>query len=123
MRAASSESRHLIATFLLVIGVLSVIGGTLHPDAALPFGFDDRYTHVVTYYTLSMLFIAVGPRSVGPSAGLLVGLAVMTEVAQVFGPKRQADEIDLLANMVGIGAAYLTWWLGLRAFRRVSRSL
>lgn len=119
----SNDYRRLISALFLIVGVLSVVGGTLHPDAALPFRLDDRYAHAITYYVLTILFITVGPRSAVLSLGLLVGLAVTTEIAQMFVPKRQADEIDLLANTVGIGAAYLTWWLGVRAFRRVSRSL
>ena len=99
-----------------------VVGGTLHPKAAMPIGLNDLCAHVLIYYVLAMVFIIARPRSAGRSVLLLVGLGATTEVAQLFVPLRQADGMDLVANIFGIGAAYASWRFGGFVFRRFSRS-
>ena len=109
----SAGQRNPISTWRYTIAVLLIISVMLHPDAKPPFGMADWLAHVLLYYVVAMMLILAQPASLGLSVGLVLGLATLTEALQVLIPNRQADATDLIANLVGISMALVSWWLAL----------
>lgn len=68
-----------------------------------------------TFFLLPWLRLkASRPRPLTTAIVLATGLAVGTEVLQLWVPQRTADAADLLADVVGIAlaAGWTVWWKG-----------
>ncbi|MGA9521230.1 MAG: VanZ family protein [Myxococcaceae bacterium] len=80
-------------------------------------GFD-KVAHFGEYAILGLLFSrAMGGYGVRPrravviTIGLCLLYGVSDEVHQMFTPRRQADPLDLVADVLGGSAGALTWYL------------
>jgi len=114
----NNDPRRRVPTIVVASAVLLVVGGALYPDQT-PFMLNDLFAHGIVYFVLAMLFIIVRPISISLSICLLLTLSVATEAAQLFVPMRQADPMDVIANLVGVGVAHVSWLLGRFIARRI----
>jgi VanZ family protein len=104
-----------IAASLLLLAL--VVWGSLMPGSDVPGPPDlDKLEHVSAYALLAVWFTGLVPRSrYAALAVALLGLGVLMEfLQQAMQLGRQADVLDVAANVVGIGAgiAIAAWRTG-----------
>jgi VanZ family protein len=97
-----------------------IFSASAQPDVSLPSGLSDKYTHILAYAPLGVLFfraIAGGlPVRLTLSTALL-GVALTTaygitdELHQLFVPGRSADWRDVVADAIGGVVAAVVCWL------------
>lgn len=103
--------------FVLLAGIVGVLGLLPHPDAVPSSGWD-KLDHAGGF---AALMLAALPARLGrtPRVALaLVAYGGAIEVLQLFVPGRSAEWGDLLADAVGVG---LGWAVGSAAWRWFGR--
>jgi VanZ family protein len=96
--------------FWLTLSLVALLSLLAIPGKQV-FQWQDKLSHLVVYMLLFwLLLLAYGKRWSLISLGiLLVFFSGLIEVAQSFTGYRQAEWLDLLANMVGILVAALSY--------------
>lgn len=89
----------------------------LAPDAAavLP-GWNDQLLHGLTFLALTLWFAGVYPDAPARIALWLAAYGGAVELAQGLTATRHPELMDLVADLVGIGAGLALGMLGLRAW-------
>lgn len=106
--------RWWLAGAWLIVATL-VIGSLLPGPVAETVSVWDKGEHFFGYFVLSLWLVGlVPPRRYMVAAALAIGLGAGIEVAQgVLTTTRQMDGYDVLANAIGVSAAWLAARLGL----------
>ena len=96
--------------FWVILSLVAVFSMLAIPGKQI-FQWQDKLSHLVVYMLLFwLLLLAYGKQWSLISLGiLLVFFSGLVEVAQSFTGYRQAEWLDLLANMVGILVAALSY--------------
>jgi len=97
-------------TFLITF--LSLVAFVKMPSISIP--FKDKYAHFIFYFilTLSWMFSfkVVNNKLLFKIMGIIVVYGILIEVLQgKFTVSREADVYDVLANSLGVFAAYLEY--------------
>ena len=98
-----------ISRYLSAVVTVLVFLCMIHPNPVVPFEMNDRIAHCLAFYGLTILFLSIRSKRQLIVIGIAVGISCATEVSQLLVVSRHADPIDLVANFVGIGAAFATW--------------
>ena len=108
------ERAWLLAGFLVLVASLVV---ALAPAGTnMPFNVNDKVLHVVAFVALMVWFSGLFEvRYLLWLAAGLAGYGLLIEVLQSFTPTRQAEGLDLVADIVGI---LLGWLLSIAGLRR-----
>ena len=108
------ERAWLLAGFLVLVASLVV---ALAPAGTnMPFNVNDKVLHVVAFVALMVWFSGLFEvRYLSWLAAGLAGYGLLIEVLQSFTPTRQAEGLDLVADIVGI---LLGWLLSIAGLRR-----
>jgi VanZ family protein len=70
----------------------------------------DKLNHLFAFMVLYLLLTLAFPRlSVWSKVVVLFILASQIEFLQILYPPREASMLDIVADMVGVGAGYLFW--------------
>ena len=101
-----------------VLLVLTTYFGVARSDLGQTLAGSDLFLHYAGYMVLMISArIALGQHQMLLFTGLLV-YSIAIEIIQYFLPYRTFSIMDILANLAGLGAGSLIWWLGYRYYQQ-----
>ncbi|MEM8984292.1 MAG: VanZ family protein [Pseudomonadota bacterium] len=99
----------------ILLSAYVIYGALTRITLFVPTTIWDKASHALAFFVLTVWFSALTPRRrllQLALAMLVFGIAI--EVAQSFTATRQADVLDVVADVIGIAAGAGLAWLGLR---------
>ncbi|PZR24703.1 MAG: hypothetical protein DI535_21125 [Citrobacter freundii] len=112
-----------ILQILVLASLLMLLIPDFHPERWYSNGYHQwldilQHSGYFFLFTLGMLWIFPSVRRVIPWYLLIVLVATLLEIAQIWIPQRSFSFIDMCSNLLGITLGYCCWWAIKKAFRR-----
>ena len=109
----------LFRTLFWIAMIGSYIAAIVPQDMAPQLGsLSDKSTHFIAFAVLALLLRVAYPVTLLQTFLLLLFYATFIELSQFFTPNRNAELLDVVADVIGIGIGLLLYPLILRLMRR-----
>ncbi len=94
--------------FMALMLLVPLFIGTLHPDIHVPAIYRiDLGVHWTAFFMIAAALFMLLPRRQGRVLAICLVLAILLEASQLFIDGRQADIVDMCANLAGVASAFV----------------